>query len=395
MKYSRALALSLLALTASHAVAGVTSYASSYIESRVQTSDAPPTGDSFAYLYSFIFCDTDFDVTSATLTSPNYLESFIQSSERFSVLYSGISNNLATVLANYPAGTYTFAVDAGNLAPASATLTIPTADFTNEDPYLVNGTYSAIQNHPEANDAYLEWLPTTNSGLNGAPITIFDLINLTGVTNDLNQSGDGALFSSITIPEATLQSGRTYRYVINFNTQTDTLNAGFGSATGSVSFQKTVSGDFHVLANPGTIAGKLIIEGRNSVLLSPITIEVIGDGGVEDSQIIPLGYENWYAMDTLVTGVKGIRFSADRCLSKIVPLVDLGVGQDDITLTLLNGDVDRDNEVGPGDFGLLASAFLSVPGDPNWNADADLDTDFEVGPGDFAIIANNFLESGD
>lgn len=62
--------------------------------------------------------------------------------------------------------------------------------------------------------------------------------------------------------------------------------------------------------------------------------------------------------------------------------------------SLTNGDVDQDNEVGPGDFGNLALAFLSADGDPNWNALADLDCDGEVGPGDFGILANNFLQSG-
>lgn len=64
-------------------------------------------------------------------------------------------------------------------------------------------------------------------------------------------------------------------------------------------------------------------------------------------------------------------------------------------LVLPNGDIDRDQEVGPGDFAELAPAFLSVDGDPNWNPDADLDRDGEVGPGDFGILATNFLLTGD
>lgn len=66
-----------------------------------------------------------------------------------------------------------------------------------------------------------------------------------------------------------------------------------------------------------------------------------------------------------------------------------------ISLSLVNGDVDGDNEIGPGDFGQLSTAFLSVNGDSNWNANADLDGDGEVGPGDFSILATNFLASGD
>lgn len=65
------------------------------------------------------------------------------------------------------------------------------------------------------------------------------------------------------------------------------------------------------------------------------------------------------------------------------------------TESLINGDVDNDNEVGPGDFGALSAAFGSVDGDSNWNAMADLDEDGEVGPSDFGILSANFGEAGD
>lgn len=64
-------------------------------------------------------------------------------------------------------------------------------------------------------------------------------------------------------------------------------------------------------------------------------------------------------------------------------------------LTLLNGDVDDDNEVTIGDYAQLSSAFGSAPGDPNWNAMADLDGDDEVTIGDFSLLSNNFGEVGD
>ena len=66
-----------------------------------------------------------------------------------------------------------------------------------------------------------------------------------------------------------------------------------------------------------------------------------------------------------------------------------------MTFSLINGDIDGDNEVGPGDFGILSSAFGSVDGDPNWDPEADLDGDGEVGPSDFGILSANFGLSGD
>lgn len=59
-------------------------------------------------------------------------------------------------------------------------------------------------------------------------------------------------------------------------------------------------------------------------------------------------------------------------------------------LSLINGDVDLDGEIGPGDFEAVVDAF----GNPGPNP-ADLDRDGEVGPSDFEIIVNGFGESGD
>lgn len=64
-------------------------------------------------------------------------------------------------------------------------------------------------------------------------------------------------------------------------------------------------------------------------------------------------------------------------------------------LPCVNGDIDGDNEVGPGDFGILATKFGLAQGDNGYLADADLDGDEEIGPGDFGILARNFGLAGD
>lgn len=66
-----------------------------------------------------------------------------------------------------------------------------------------------------------------------------------------------------------------------------------------------------------------------------------------------------------------------------------------IALTLTNGDIDGDNEVGPNDFALLAAAFGAFQGDSNYNANADLNEDGEVGPADFSILSGAFGQFGD
>lgn len=65
------------------------------------------------------------------------------------------------------------------------------------------------------------------------------------------------------------------------------------------------------------------------------------------------------------------------------------------SVSMLNGDVNGDNEVGPADFTLLSAAFGSMLGDPPFNASADLNGDDEVGPSDFTILSGSFGELGD
>jgi hypothetical protein len=56
------------------------------------------------------------------------------------------------------------------------------------------------------------------------------------------------------------------------------------------------------------------------------------------------------------------------------------------TLSLINGDVDGDGEVGPGDFEAVVSNFGTDLG-PEFG---DVDRDGEVGPSDFEIVVANF-----
>ncbi|MER3474964.1 MAG: hypothetical protein C4335_13280 [Armatimonadota bacterium] len=65
-----------------------------------------------------------------------------------------------------------------------------------------------------------------------------------------------------------------------------------------------------------------------------------------------------------------------------------------LSITLLNGDCDGDNEVTLTDLGILVAALGSMPGDENWNPDADLDGDGEVTLMDYAILVRNFGQIG-
>lgn len=88
-----------------------------------------------------------------------------------------------------------------------------------------------------------------------------------------------------------------------------------------------------------------------------------------------------------------VAISGAHWLQRVIQGVSLPEGW--VEVTLINGDVDGDNEVTLFDFGALVQAFGSVPGDTNWNPNADLDGDEEVSLFDFGVLVKNFGNIGD
>lgn len=112
-------------------------------------------------------------------------------------------------------------------------------------------------------------------------------------------------------------------------------------------------------------------------------------------------YETWNVTggsSTNATWLRGpltIKIKASHWLQRNVDFTLTSAGISGIFVGLINGDVDNDNEVGPGDFGALSTSYGAVTGDGNWNVEADLDGDGEVGPSDFGILSSNYGLSGD
>lgn len=85
----------------------------------------------------------------------------------------------------------------------------------------------------------------------------------------------------------------------------------------------------------------------------------------------------------------------DTYLTRKLTLTYNGGGIVGLNANLINGDLNKDNEVGPADFSGLAAAFGSFAGDTNYTTQADFNNDGEVGPADFSILASSFGEFGD
>lgn len=77
---------------------------------------------------------------------------------------------------------------------------------------------------------------------------------------------------------------------------------------------------------------------------------------------------------------------------------DFAAGASDpspLEVALLNGDVTRDDRVDIDDFLVLASAYETAPGDPNYAEAADLNGDGPVDLDDFLILSANYERAGE
>jgi len=129
-----------------------------------------------------------------------------------------------------------------------------------------------------------------------------------------------------------------------------------------------------------------VLNGYEIILRETDPVDFTGDGIGDGFYVANVNID-----DMVLTANNDLYFTADL---KTTTSQSSGSNQAFMKLRLpLTADLDGDNEVGPGDFAILATAFLSTPGDPNWDVRADIDRDGEVGPGDFSILARNFLRS--
>lgn len=129
----------------------------------------------------------------------------------------------------------------------------------------------------------------------------------------------------------------------------------------------------------------------------PVTIEIRKPGETTpvETHVVDLDSTGAYEFSTALTGTYDVAAKASHWLRQVIPGVSLTGAPVTLNFTLINGDIDGDNEVSLFDFGELVAAFGSVPGDSNWNPNADLEGDEEVSLFDFGILVRNFGLIGD
>lgn len=146
----------------------------------------------------------------------------------------------------------------------------------------------------------------------------------------------------------------------------------------------TLSGVVSLLdftGNPATVAVQLEVRALGSLVpLQVHTLALSGSGA--------------YTLVAPLDGRYNLSTKASHWLRQTLPSVSI-VGGSVANFSLLNGDIDGDNEVTLFDFGALVVAFGTTPGDSGWNPEADLDGDEEVTLFEFGVLVRNFGAIGD
>lgn len=156
---------------------------------------------------------------------------------------------------------------------------------------------------------------------------------------------------------------------------------------------------YYSFSGTGTLWGQVNLQ--NTVVTDftgyPVVIEVLDSSGATVETInSTLNEFGDFSVSTALRGDYSFRIKSSHWLSKVTPVSTItDTGLYNLNVSLLNGDVNEDNEVGPADFTILSGAFGSMVGDPNYVAGADLNGDEEVGPADFTILSSNFGEQGE
>lgn len=236
----------------------------------------------------------------------------------------------------------------------------------------------------------IEWVPGSGST---SPFIMYNdydpaltqgrviFANENGVTfQELTGSPNGIFAQKTAGFDSGLLPSNSTRYVFIANTKPSSFNAV----------------DIYQVGNEGLISGTVTLEDFSASPLGQIVVAEVkdGNGDVQDRRVLALTAAGGYSFYSTYRGAGTVTIKGSKWLARAAA-VTVSATPSVVNVSLMNGDVNNDNEVGPADFSLLAAAFGTFLGDPGYTVASDLNGDEEVGPADFAILASNFGEFGD
>ncbi len=381
------------AATISHAA--VTGYGMSFVGDHNQISEADPLPSDFYFFNSILSTQDAADANSATIAFPGGAsDSMIYSPDILFVYYSPVFSSAAGLFATYQPGNYAYTMTSGTLNGLSGTLNMPDSQLPVEAPRLNLGDFTSMQDAPANTALTVGWPSFTYGGNLPLHVINFTTVDRTEALYSFGATGDNGVFNSTTIPASQMKSGHRYFFYLEYEAYS-VNNSGMGGASGSVVALRRTLGYYNVKAEPGTIAGQMVLADSVRNLGEDIDIVVKDAANNTESHTVKLGYDGFYAFDTALTGNVNVSFKGRHWLTTVVSEIDTSIGQDNIDPILRNGDCDGSDLVNTDDYLILNDHFDTTLGDAGYDKRADLDDNYYVNTDDYLILSNNFDEAGE
>lgn len=150
------------------------------------------------------------------------------------------------------------------------------------------------------------------------------------------------------------------------------------------------------LAPVNSVSGHAYLDGYTaSVIGQLLEVEVWQGGSLVQSLNGNYGANGTFAFAPTASGSAVLKFRFKTGLWKAVPVTLNGAPITNLTVNMINGDCDHDNEVSIGDYSILSSNYGRSLGDPGYDANADLNGDETVDIADYALLSGSYGEVGD
>ena len=149
-----------------------------------------------------------------------------------------------------------------------------------------------------------------------------------------------------------------------------------------------------------TVSGHVALQGvAAGSLAQPLTFSLTSTentpSGVITRPITPAAADGAFTLANIPAGTYTLGVKGSKWLQKDIAVDTTGGNISGLTVSLLGGDVNGDNQVSSTDFLLLRNAYGSSVGSPTWNANADLNCDGQVSATDYLILRSNYGKIGD
>jgi hypothetical protein len=262
---------------------------------------------------------------------------------------------------------------------------------TFDDTTLVQTNLFASPGGGSGRDFHIVDANTIYYATSSGSVGLVKMVNIGGVWSEayrLGGTGIGHIAVSGNTIYATASAGTSLRTT----TDTGTGFAAWTTLATPAANTRFRGVEFAPIASASGLTGTANLQNWTaSVAGLPVALELRQGSNLIQSTTKTLDSAGNFEWNVNLTGaytlvVKGAHWLTN---SKSVNLVN-GTLVSTGSYSLVNGDVDGDNEVGPGDFEAVVSAFGLPVGDPSYIPGTDLDGDLEVGPSDFELVVSNF-----